>query len=139
VNIEDARKEKVISDQAVQIAEFAAKALVAAEQLRIKMKPLEGFWLAPGQRDLLLLVPGLSKTIKNKLAKDKSSFTVVEVASMTMALAVDLPDGDARKTKSWVIQRPSKQEPPEAMKPHRLLAFHSHICHCQCVRAGLHQ
>jgi hypothetical protein len=97
VNIEDARKEKVISDQTVQIAEFAAKALVAAEQLRIKMKPLEDFWLAPGQRDLLLLVPGLSKSIKNKLAKDKSSFTVVEVASMTMALAVDLLDGGARK------------------------------------------
>ena len=34
LKIEDARKDKVISDQAVQIAEFAAKALVAAEQLR---------------------------------------------------------------------------------------------------------
>ena len=61
----------MISDQAVQIAEFAAKALVAAEQLRIKTKPLDNFWLAPGQRDVLLLVPGLSKTIKNKLAKEK--------------------------------------------------------------------
>ena len=38
LKIEDARKDQVISDQAVQIAEFAAKALVAAEQLRIKTK-----------------------------------------------------------------------------------------------------
>jgi len=96
LKIEDARKEKVISDQAVQIAEWAAQALVAAEQLRIKTKPLEHFWLAPGQRDVLLLVPGISKSIKSKLAKDKS-LTVVEVASMTMALAEDLPEGEAQQ------------------------------------------
>ena len=52
LKIEDARKDKVISDQAVQIAEFAAKALVAAERLRIKTKPLEDFRLEPGQRDV---------------------------------------------------------------------------------------
>ena len=93
---EDAKKVKVISDQAVQIAEWAAQALIAAEQLRIKTKPLEHFWLAPGQRDVLLLVPGISKSIKNKLAKDKS-LTVAEVASMTMALAEDLPEGEAQQ------------------------------------------
>ena len=97
LKIEDTRKDKVISDQAVQIAEFAAKALVAAEQLRIKTKPLEHFYLAPAQRDVLLLVPSITKSIKNKLAKEKSSFTVAEVASMTMALAVDLLDGDTHK------------------------------------------
>ncbi|QDU93716.1 plasmid pRiA4b ORF-3 family protein [Lignipirellula cremea] len=96
LKIEDARQKKAISDQAVQIAEFAAKALVAAEQLRIKTKPLDHFWLAPAQRDVLLSVPTLSKAIKNKLAKEKP-LTVVEVASMTMALAEDLQDGDARK------------------------------------------
>ena len=96
IKIEDAKRVKVISDQAVQIAEWAAQALVAAEQLRIKTKPLEHFWLAPGQRDVLLLVPGISKSIKNKLAKDKS-LTVAEVASMTMALAEDLPEGEAQQ------------------------------------------
>ena len=97
VKIEDARNAKVISDQAVQIAAWAAKALVAAEQLGIKTKPLEHFWLAPAQRDVLLLVPGVTQAIKNKLAKEKASFTVTDVASMTMALAEDLLDGDARK------------------------------------------
>jgi len=59
---------------------------VAAEKLRIKTKPLDHFYLAPGQRDVLMLVPGISKSIKSKLAKEKS-LTVAEVASMTMALA----------------------------------------------------
>ncbi len=96
LKFEDARKEEVISDQAVQIAEFAAKALVAANQLHIKTKSLDNFWLASGQRDILLLVPRVSKTIKNKLAK-KRPLTVAEVASMTMALAEDLPQGEPQK------------------------------------------
>jgi hypothetical protein len=94
--IEDARKKEVIADQAVQIAEFAAKALVAAKQLQIKTKPLDDFCLAPGQRDVLLLIPGLSKSIKNKLAKEKP-LTVAEVASVTMALAEDLPGGELQR------------------------------------------
>jgi hypothetical protein len=96
VKIEDARKAKVISDQAVQVATWAAQVLVVAEQLGIKKQTIEHFQLAPAQRDVLLLVPGISKAIKNKLAKD-SSFTVAEVAGMTMALAEDLTEGDARK------------------------------------------
>ena len=126
--IDDARKEKVISDQAVQIADFAAKSLIAAEQLRIKTKSLDNFWLAPGQRDVLLLVPGISKTIKNKLAKDNASFTVSEVGSMTMALAEDLLDGEAQKQIAVLLlakhlmdrlqeEIMAKVEPPARMKP----------------------
>lgn len=96
IKFEDASKNRAISDQAVQIASWAAQALVAAEQLGIKKKPLERLQLAPSQRDVLLLVPGVSKAIKNKLAKE-SSFTVAEVAGMLMALAEDLTEGDARK------------------------------------------
>ena len=97
ISFEDAKKAKLISDQAAQVAEWAAQALVAAEQLRIKTKPLEQFSLEPAQRDVLVLVPGISKSIKNRLLKDNSSFTVAEVASMIMAMAEDLPDGDAGK------------------------------------------
>lgn len=96
LNIEDAQREKMASEQAEQIAEFAAKALIAAEQLRIKTKPLDNFGLAPAQREVLLLIPGLSKTIKNKLVKEKP-LTVLEVARMTIALADDLPDGVPQK------------------------------------------
>jgi len=97
LKIEDAKKAKVLSDQAVKIAEWAAKALVAAEEMGIKNKPLQHFFLSPAQRDVLLLVPGVSNTVKSKLAKKASSFTVAEVAGMTMALAEDLPEGDALK------------------------------------------
>ncbi len=103
LKIEDARKAKVLSDQAVQIAEWTAQALIAAEKLGIKDKRLEHFFLSPAQRDVLLLVPGVSKTVKGKLAEKGSSFTLAEVAGMTMALAEDLSDGDARKQVSFML------------------------------------
>lgn len=96
IKIEDAQKAKAISNESVRIAEWTAQALVTAEQLRIKTKPLEHFYLAPAQRDVLLLAPGISKSIRNKVAKNKT-LTVAEVASMTMALAEDLLDADAKK------------------------------------------
>jgi hypothetical protein len=96
LKIEDARTAKVVSDQAVQIAGWTAQVLIAAEKLGIKDKPFEHFFLSPAQRDVLLLVPGISKTVKSKLA-GKGPLTLAEVASMTMALAEDLMDGDARK------------------------------------------
>lgn len=97
LKIEDAKQAKLTATSAGQLAEWAAAALVAAEQLGIKKKPVEHFWLAPAQREILVLVPRLSKRTLSKLAKGESSFTVAEVASMTMALAEDLLDGDARK------------------------------------------
>ena len=97
VNSAAAKKAQVLAKNAVQLAEFAATALIAAEQLGIKTKPLEHFTLSPAQREVLLTVPDISKPIKNKLAKDKASFTVAEVASMTMALAEVSIEGDPRK------------------------------------------
>jgi hypothetical protein len=97
LKIEDARKAKGLSDQAVQIAEWTAQVFIAAEKLGIKDKPLEHFCVSPAQRDVLLLVPGISQEIKRRLAEEASSFTLAEVAGMTMALAEELPEGDARK------------------------------------------
>ncbi len=102
LKIEDAHKIRMISDQAVQIANFAGATLVAAEQLRIKTKPLENFCLEPGQRDVLLLIPGMSKRIKNKLMKEKP-LTVAEVASMMLALAEDLVDGETQKQMALLL------------------------------------
>ena len=61
VKIEDPRATKGASDKAVQITEWAAKALIAAEQLGIKKKPIDHFWLSPAHREVLLLVPGVKK------------------------------------------------------------------------------
>ena len=129
LKIEDARKDKAISDQAVQIAEFAAQALMAAEQLRTKTKLLENFWLAPGQKEVLLLIPSLSKTIKNKLTKEKP-LSVAEVASMMMAVAEDLTEGEAQKQVALLLVAKhlmdrlqeaimAKAEPPAKKKPIR--------------------
>ena len=94
VQIDDARKDNLISDQAAQIAQYAAQSLVAAEQLGIKMKALDGFWLAPAQREVLRLALGVTKVDKKKLAQEGATFSVAEVAGMTLAVAEKLPDGD---------------------------------------------
>ena len=102
IKIADARKAKRISGQSMQIAAWAAQALVVAEKLGIKQELLEHFQLAPAQRDVLLLVPTVSQTIKNKLAGE-SSFTVAEIAGMTMALAEELTGGDARSQLALLV------------------------------------
>lgn len=103
LKFEDARTTKVLSDQAVKIAEWVAQVLAAAEKLGIKDKPLKQFCLSPAQREVLLLVSGVMKAVKAKLAKEKSSFTLAEVAGMTIALAEDMSDGDARKQVSVLV------------------------------------
>lgn len=94
INFEEARQEKLILDQSVQCAEFAATALVAAEQLRIKTKQVDQFYLAPAHQDVLLATSTLSKPHRNKVAKGKTNFSVAEVASMTLELIEDLADAD---------------------------------------------
>lgn len=97
ISFDAAKRAEVLAKNAGQLAEFAAIALVAAESMGIKTKPLEHFTLSPAQREVLLSVPDISKTIKTKLAKEKASFTVAEVASMTMALAEASIDEDPQR------------------------------------------
>src|SRR5271169_5479837 len=84
IKIEDARTAKLVSDNAVQLAEYSATALMAAEALGIKTRRLRDFWLSPAQRGVLLTVPGISMELRAKLMKEKPSVTVAEVASLTM-------------------------------------------------------
>jgi hypothetical protein len=44
------KKSKLIADQAIALADYATKALVAAEQLRIRTKSVEGFPLRAPER-----------------------------------------------------------------------------------------
>lgn len=96
LKLESARKQQAIANQAAQIAEFAAQALSAATQLRIKTKLLVNFTLAPAQREVLLLVSGLSTSVMHKLANQKP-LTVAELAQIAMALAEELLAGDLPK------------------------------------------
>ena len=97
ISVEDAAKSKALTDNAVQVAVFTATALMAAESMGIKTKPLEHFYLSPAQREVLLAVPDISKSIKTRLKKDNASFTVAEVASMTMSLVESSIDGTPRQ------------------------------------------
>jgi len=100
---EQADKAKGLSNQAVEIAEWVAKALIAAEHLGIKKNPLEHFYLSPAQREILLLVPGLSNAIRRKVAKHESALTAAEVASLTMALAEELPESKDQRQVALLI------------------------------------
>ncbi len=86
-------KAKLPADNAVQLADFAATAVTAAEQFGIK--PLEHFSLSPAQREVLLAVPDISKSIKTKLAKDKASFTVAEVAGQCVVAETSFHDAQS--------------------------------------------
>jgi hypothetical protein len=97
IKFDSTKKAEVLAKSAATTAGFAASALMAAELMDIQTKRLEHFTLSPDQREVLLAVPGILKSIKTKLAKPKTSFTVAEVACMTMALAEFPANDDPRK------------------------------------------
>src|SRR5262245_17716731 len=91
------KKAKLIADQAAALAEYAAKALIAAEQLRIKTKAVEGFPLDDHDRATAAELPSLPAKIKKKLAKAGSSFTVAETAGIVIALADSFLDAEPQQ------------------------------------------
>ncbi len=95
--IKEARKASALSEEAARIAAWADQVLAAAEELGIKNDAVAHFSLSSAQRQVLLLLPGVSKSLKCKLARQRAPFTVMEIAGMTLALAEDLPHGDAWK------------------------------------------
>jgi hypothetical protein len=86
-----------LTAQSVALAEFAAKALVAAEQIGIKKKPVHNFPLGHAERAIAAELPALSTTIKKKLAKKSSTFTIVETASIVSGIADSLLEGEPLK------------------------------------------
>jgi hypothetical protein len=80
--------------QSVALAEFAANALVAAEQLQVKKKAVQDFTLDSSERAIAAELPGLSATLKRKLKAKTATFTVADTASIVMALADALLDGE---------------------------------------------
>ena len=87
-------KSEQLLEQSVAIAEYAAKTLVTAEQLRIKTKALEHFPLEESERLTVANLPALNSKIKKKLAKNDATFTVAETASILNAVADSLLEGE---------------------------------------------
>jgi Plasmid pRiA4b ORF-3-like protein len=98
-----AKKTKLIADQAAALAEYAAKALSAAEQLAIKKKVVVGFPLNEAEKIFAAELPGLSATLKMKLAKKNATFTVADTASIVMAVADSLLEGEPLKRLALLV------------------------------------
>ena len=92
LKFEDAKKQKIIVDQAVELTERAARLLIGAEQLGIKEKPVARFPLAWAERAVLLLFTAVDKKTLAKLETEKPSVTVGEVGGLLMAVAEALLD-----------------------------------------------
>src|ERR1700722_5660800 len=86
-----------LTEQSVALAEFAAKALVAAEQLAIKKKAIDGFPLEDSERAIIANLAALPTTLKKKLAKLDATFTIADTASIVMAVADSLLEGEPVK------------------------------------------
>ena len=95
-----ARKKPTTTDlieQSVALAEFAAKALIAAEQLEIKKKAVDDFPLDEAERAIAADLPSLSLTLKKKLTKQVATFTVADTASVVIVVAESLLEGEPLK------------------------------------------
>lgn len=69
LKFEDAQRAKLIVGQTVAVAEYAAKALVAAEQLGIKSKSIARFPLPASERALLATLSAVAPPLKRKLTQ----------------------------------------------------------------------
>src|SRR5438552_84739 len=92
-----AKSAKLMADQAAALARYAAQALMAAGQLRIKTKPVGGLTLQAGERDALSGLSAVPAKVKKKMAKEGASFTVAEVAGLTTAVAESLPGAEPKR------------------------------------------
>ena len=81
-----------LAEESVQLAEWAAKMLIGAEQLGIKSKPVAQFPLPGAQRAILMRLPIISATLQSKLAEDEPHLTVGEVGGLLMAVAEAMLD-----------------------------------------------
>jgi hypothetical protein len=92
LKIEDAQRQKLVVDKTVELAEWAARMLIGAEQLGIKDRPVARFPLSKAERAVLLLFTSVDKKILTKLETEKPIFTVGEVGGILMAVAEALLD-----------------------------------------------
>jgi hypothetical protein len=103
LNFEDAQRQKLIANQCVELAEWAATMLIGAEQLGIKDKPVTQFPLPWTERALLLVSTSADKTILKKLETEKPSVTIAEVGGLLMAVAEALLDAPQLQSKALLV------------------------------------
>jgi hypothetical protein len=83
----NAKKPTLIGDKVVEMAEWAAKLLIGAEQLGIKDKPVERFPLPWSELAFLLLFAPIDKKTLKKLEPENPKLTIGEIGGLLMLVA----------------------------------------------------
>ena len=81
-----------LAEESVQLAEWAARMLIGAEQLGIKSKPVARFPMPRAQRAILMRLPIISAKLQEKLAEDEPQLTVGDVGGLLIAVSEALLD-----------------------------------------------
>jgi hypothetical protein len=81
-----------LADESVQLAEWAARMLIGAEQLGIKFKPVARFPVPRSQRAILTWLPIISASLEAKLAEEEPDVTVGDVGGLLIAACEALLD-----------------------------------------------
>ncbi len=97
------KKTKLLAAQAVALADFAAKAYIAADDLKIKTKPVKQFSLDEDERATVAEIPALPANLKKKLAMKGAAFTIVDVASMVMAMSESFVDAEPKQQVALLV------------------------------------
>jgi Plasmid pRiA4b ORF-3-like protein len=97
------RRSESLADQAVALADYAAKALVTAARLGIQSKSVSGLRLQEGERAVLTALSTLPAKAKKKLAKPDANFSVAEIAGMTTAMAECFPQAEPKRQTALLL------------------------------------
>jgi hypothetical protein len=106
LKIEDTQAEQPLARDAVQLAEWAARMLIGAEQLGIKFKSVARFPVPRAQRAILTRLPIISENLEAKLSVDEPDLTVGDVGGLLIAVSEALLDAPPSK----VRPNPDRQE-----------------------------
>lgn len=86
------QQSKQIVEQAVFVAEWVAKVLTVAEQLRLKTKVVDTFVPEKLERTVLATLPTVPAKVRNKMSRGETAFTAAEMCGMALAVAEELPE-----------------------------------------------
>ena len=114
LKIEDAQRQKLVADEGVQLAEWAATMLIGAEQLGIKDNPVGQFSLPWAERAVLLLFTDADKKVLEKLGTEKPKVTVGEVGALLISVAEAMIDAPGSKCHALSITAKSLMSSLEA-------------------------
>jgi len=103
-----------LAEEAVQLAEWAAKMLIGAERLGIKTKPVAQFPVPRAQRSILMRLPIISNSIQKKLSVDQPHLTVGQIGGLLIAVSEALMDAPPLQQFALILIAMSLKECLEA-------------------------